>query len=100
MLDAFQNLRHHVTMDSAYMVDIIAQIGWYKWLINMIGNAQANHTSAAVKEEAAKMKIGTYEYVLFQHKTMPLCFTVLSDNNLVKTLSNYHTPTILPLVRG
>ena len=100
MLDAFKNAGHHVMMDLAYMGDIMAQIGRYECLINMIGTAQANSTGAAVKEGAAKTKTGTYESGLFQHKTMPLCFTVWSDNNLVKTLSNYHTPTILPLGSG
>ena len=54
------------------MGDIMAQIGQYKLLINMIGTAQANRTGAAVKEEAAKMKIGTYKSVLFQKKNAPL----------------------------
>ena len=62
----------------------------------MFGTAQENRTGSAVKEEAEKMKIGTYEYVLFQHKTMPLCLVVWSDNNLVKTLYNYCTPNIQP----
>ena len=66
----------------------------------MIRTAQANRNGAAEKEEAAKMKIGTYESVLFQHKTMPLCFAVWSDNNLVKTLYNYLTPIIIPLGSG
>ena len=98
MLDAFRNAGHHVTMDSVYMGNIMAQIGRFECLIKMIGTAQANWTGAAVKEEAGKMKIGTYKYVLFQHKTMLLCFTVWSDKKLVKTLSNYQTATIIPLV--
>ena len=44
MLDAFKNVGHHVTMDSAYMVNIMAQIERYKCLLNMIGTAQANWT--------------------------------------------------------
>ena len=66
----------------------------------MIRTVQENQTDTAVKEEATKMKIGMYESVIFQHKTMPLFFTVWSNNNLVKTLSNYHTPTILLLGVG
>jgi hypothetical protein len=42
-----------------------------------------------------RMKRGTYESVCFQHRTKPLCFAIWSDNNLVKTLSNFHPPTIL-----
>ena len=74
MLNAFKNVGHHVMMDLAYMGDIMAQIGRYEWLIIMIGTAQENWTGAAVKEEVAKMKLGTYDSVLFQHKTTPLCF--------------------------
>ena len=61
----------------------------------MAGTAQSNHTGAAVKEEAKKLKIGSHESIRFQHKKMPLCFAVWADNNLVKTLSNFHCPTVL-----
>ena len=62
----------------------------------MVGTAQANRTGADVNEEKNKMKVGSYECVCFQHDTMPLCFAMWADNNIVKTLSNYHSPTILP----
>ena len=39
MLDAFKGKGHCVTMDSAYMGDIMAQIGHEEWQINMVGTA-------------------------------------------------------------
>ena len=83
-------------MNSAHMGDVMAQIGVYEWLVNMVRTAQANRTGADVNEEKDRMKIGSYESVCFQHNTMPLCFAMWADNNIVKTLSNYHSPTILP----
>ena len=41
------------------------------------------------------MVIGRYDCALLQHKTMPLCFEMWAENNIFKTLSNYHSPTIL-----
>jgi len=51
---------------------------------------------ANLKKELAKIKLNTYESMSFQHNTMLLCFSGWADNNIVKTLSNYHTRTILP----
>ena len=42
MLDSFKRAGHCVTMDSAYMGDIMAMIGRDVWRINMVGTAQAN----------------------------------------------------------
>ena len=36
MLDRLKGEGRHVTMDSAYMGDIIAQIGRHKWKFNMV----------------------------------------------------------------
>ncbi len=82
------------------MGDILAQVGRYKWLMNMVGMSQMNRTGAAVKENVKDMKRGTYESLCFQHKMHPLCFVVWSDNNLVKNLSNFHSPTILQAPHG
>ena len=65
----------------------------------MIGTIQANYTGApmtvSVKGDQA-IKNKTYEYkMLWQHNTQPLVTAVWSDNNLVKTLSNYHQPQII-----
>ena len=66
----------------------------------MVGMAQVNLTGAEAKEIVKKMKVGTYESKIFQHKTKPLCFASWSDNNIVKTLSNFHSPTILNTKKG
>ena len=63
------------------------------WKINMVGIIQSNQTgapmAASVKGRQA-MKKKTYEYKMWQHKTQPSVAAVWSDNNLVKTLFNYH----------
>ena len=46
MLDPFKGKGHNVTMDSAYMGDIMAQIGREEWQVNMNGMAQCNITGA------------------------------------------------------
>ena len=50
LLAAFRGKGHCVTMDSAYMGDIMAQILRKEWEINAVGTAQANQVSANVKK--------------------------------------------------
>ena len=97
MLAEFKGRGMCLTMDSAYMGDIMGQIGREEWEINMVGTCQSDRTGAGptAKEAKAKMKPGTYESVLFQHRDKPLCYAMWSDNNIVKTLSNFHKPEIL-----
>ena len=99
MLDAFKNNGHCVTMDSAYMGDIMAMIGRDVWRINMVGTAQANRTGADI-DCTKSMKKGTYEAICWQHAWRSLCFAVWSDNALVRTLSNFHGPVILKAGMG
>jgi hypothetical protein len=94
MLNAFKNNGHCVTMDSAYMGDIMVMIGRDVWRINMVGTAQANRTGADI-DCTKSMKKGTYTAICWQHVWQPLCFAVWSDNALVRTLSNFHGPEIL-----
>ena len=68
MLDEFKGKGHCVTMDSAYMGDILAQIGREEWKYNMVGTAQPTQTGALVKENVKDMARGTYDTVQFQHK--------------------------------
>jgi hypothetical protein len=42
LLDDFRGKGHCVTMDSAYMGDIMVQIGHEEWKMNMVGTAQSN----------------------------------------------------------
>lgn len=60
-----------VTIDSAYMGDIMAQIGRFVWKINMVGTAHANHTAANDRPACKKMKEGTHEPIIWHYKTMP-----------------------------
>ena len=46
MLGAFKGKGHCVTMDSAYMGDIMATIGRLEWKVNMVGTAQSNRVGA------------------------------------------------------
>ena len=67
--------------------------------INMVRTIQANQTGApmgASVKGPQSIKKKTYEYKMWQHNAQSLVATVWSDNNLVKTLSNYHEPQIVP----
>ncbi|KAL3782167.1 hypothetical protein ACHAW5_001449, partial [Stephanodiscus triporus] len=87
--------RRYITMDSAYMGDIMAQVGREVWGMNMVGTVQCNRSGADTKDTTKKMKKGTYESVCWQHNNKPLVFAAWGDNSVVKTLSNCHGPEIL-----
>jgi hypothetical protein len=99
MLDSFKNNGHCVTIDSAYIGDIMAMVGHNVWRINMVGTAQANRTGANI-DCTKSMKKGMYNSVCWQHVWRSLCFAVWSDNALVRTLSNFHGPEILEAGMG
>jgi len=100
LLDDFKGTGHCVTMDSAYIGDIMAQIGREEWKLNMVGTAQSNRTGANVKDVVDKMKAGTYESCFWQHNTKNLVYAAWSDNAIVKTLSNHHGATALDAENG
>ena len=95
ILDEFKGNGHCATMDSAYMGDVMAQIGREEWQLNMVGTSQSNRVGADVKDVVDKMKVGTYESIIWEHNTKNLVYAAWSDNAIVKTLSNYHGATIL-----
>ena len=95
MLENFKGKGHCVTMDSACMGDIMALIGRHKWKINMLGTTQENRTDTDTAEEEKAMKKIMYEAVMWQHDMEPLGYVIWSDNNLVRTLSNFHTPKVV-----
>ncbi len=99
MLDVFKNNGHCVTMDSAYMGDIMVMIGRDVWQINMVGMVQANHTGANI-DCTKSMKKGTYDAICWQHVWRSLCFAMWSGNALVQTLSNFHGLEILEAGMG
>ena len=82
------------------MGDIMAQICHFEWLINAVGTAQSNRTGADVAAVKKAMKVGTYASEIWLHSDLPLVYAMWSDNNIVKTLSNFHSPEILPAGDG
>ena len=97
MLDPFKGAGRCVTMDSAYMGDIMAQIGRLEWNMNMVGTAQADRSGARpiINEKKKYMTINSFETTLVQHNSLPLLFSIWADNNFVRTLSNFHPPQII-----
>jgi hypothetical protein len=95
LLYDFKGKGHCVTMDSAYMEDIMAQIGHDEWKLNMLGMSHSNRMGANVKVVVEKMKPGTYELCFWQHNIKNLVYSAWSDNAVVKTLSNHHCANIL-----
>jgi hypothetical protein len=99
MLESFKHKGHCVVMGSAYMGDAMCQVGQEEWKINMVGTVQSSRTGggrlgkAAIK--AKEIEKGTHKSLLYQHNTKPLVFAVWADNNFVKTLSHFHSPTIV-----
>ncbi len=61
LLNDFKGKGHCVTMDSAYMGDIMAQIGRDEWKLNMVGMLQSNQMGTNVKDVVEKMKPGAYK---------------------------------------
>jgi hypothetical protein len=74
-----------MTMDSAYMGDIMGQIGRDVWKMNLLGTCQSNRVGCGPTAAAAKseLKIGTYESIcsnISQRVCLILCgrmFTLL-----------------------
>ena len=81
----FMGRGHYVTMDSAYMGDLMALIGREIWKCNLLGTCQANRVGADITAIKKAMKRGTYEAVQFQHKTKNVNVAVWSDNSIVST---------------
>ncbi len=89
ILDDFKGKDHCITMDSAYMGEVMAQIGCNEWQLNMVGTSQSNRVGSNVKEYVDKMKIDTYELIIWEHNSKNLAFAAWSDNAIIKKLSNY-----------
>ncbi len=95
LLDDFKGKGRCITMDSACMGDIMAQIGRNEWKLNMVGTSQSNQMGTNVKDVAEKMKPRTYKPCFWQHNTKNLVYAAWSDNAVVKTLSNHHCANVL-----
>jgi hypothetical protein len=81
MLDSFKNNGHCITMDSAYMGDIMVMIRRGVWRINMVRTAQANRTGANVDCTKSTKKGTTYGAVCWQHTWRSLFFRVVRQRS-------------------
>ena len=75
----------------------MADVARVIWRINLIGTCQCNRIGAdtdCLKDGI--VEIGSYDSVAWQRKDGKLSFCVWGDNNLVKTLSNFHQPSRVP----
>jgi hypothetical protein len=70
-------------------------VGRNEWKMNMVGTMQDNRTGAETKAKKKGMKNCTYESVMFQHDNLPLVVALWADNNIVRTMSNFHSPEII-----
>ena len=93
ILDEFKGKGHCVTMDSAYMGNVMAQIGSKEWQLNMAGMSQSNRVGANVKDITDKMKVGTYDSIIWEHNTKIWC----TQRGLTTPLSR-RCPTITGLL--
>ena len=80
------------------MGDTMALIASDLWKINMVETIQGNCTGALIGASVKGYNVikKTHEYKMWQHNTQSSVAAVWSDNNLVKILSNYHQPQIIP----
>ena len=80
MLASFMGRGHCLVMDSAYMGDVMALIGRFVWMINMIGTVQSNRTGGSPKgKEAVENKDiqkGAYNSLFYQHKDKLLTYAI------------------------
>ena len=90
-LEPFKGKIHCVVLDSEYIGDNMTHIGSYIQKINMVGKTQANQVGAIMKEVIdTEMTRNMFNCIFWQHNKEPLNVTLWLDNNIVKTLSNYH----------
>ena len=100
MLEEFKRLGRCMPIDSSYMGDIMGQIEREIWLMNFVGTCQSDQTRAEVAEAKKGTTIGNYKSIMFQHKTKCLSYAMWAHNNIVKTLSNFHSPKVLSAPEG
>ena len=96
MLYLFKGAGRCVTMDSAYMGDVMAHIGHEEWDTNTVGTVMDNWTGAGpeAKEKEKTTRKGDYESIMFQHDLLPLTYTMCLYNNIVRMLSKFYPITI------
>ena len=57
MLEPFKGADRCVTMDSAYMGDIMAQVGCDEWKMNMVDTSMDNQTGAGPEAKEKKQTL-------------------------------------------
>jgi hypothetical protein len=67
--------------------------GWYCSIVPYRVTGGGRFGKAAIKDK--EIEKGTHKSLLYQHNTKPLLHAVWAVNNFVKTLSNFHSPTIV-----
>ena len=100
MPDSFKGKGHYVINGFSYMSDAMCLVGWYVWLLNFVGTCMANWCGVgSLGKDACKANeivIGGHDSLLYQHNTHPLMYAAWGDNNFVRTLSNFHSPIVVP----
>ena len=61
----------------------------------MVGTANENRTDTDTEEKEKARKKNTYEAVKWHHDSKALAYAIWLDINLVRTLSNFHTPKVV-----
>ena len=57
--------------------------------------AEENRIGANTEEKKKAVKKNIYEAVMWQHDSEHLCYAIWYGNNLVRTVSNFHTPKVV-----
>ena len=65
--------------------------------MNMVGSAQVNRTEADDKAAITQMKKHEEKLNLWQRNNLLFAFAAWSNNSIVKSLSNFHSPVIIPI---
>ena len=73
MVDDYKGAGRYITMDSAYMGDIMAQVGREVWGMNMVGTVQCNHEEYNKKDEEGDVRVGV---LATQQQTPCVCCVV------------------------
>ena len=61
----------------------------------MVGTIRSDRTGADIKATCDGMEKRTYTTSVWQHNFLPLCVAAWADNAIVKTLSNFHSSTVI-----
>ena len=68
----------------------------------MIGTCQSDKSGGGSLgiDDKKRMKVGSYESIMYQHRVKNLFYAMWADNSIVKTLSNFHSSEVLTAGSG